>query len=214
MLRRFLDAPRMSLSGLLVFAATYLMATATPGPGIAALVARVLARGTAGAPWFIAGFVAGDLLWFTIAAAGLSILAQSFTPVFTAVRYAGAAYLLFLAWKLWTAPAAATALSRTARAEGGGRLFLAGLSVTVGNPKVIMFFLALLPTVVRLETLSLQGFLEIAAVSIAILSAVLTAYVLAASRARRLFTSPRAVRALNRGTGAVMAGAAVAVATR
>ncbi|MBI0536774.1 LysE family translocator [Roseomonas sp. KE2513] len=204
----------MSLSGLLVFAATYLMATASPGPGIAALVARVLARGTAGVPWFIAGFVTGDLAWLCIATAGLAVLAQSFAALFLVIKYAGAAYLLFLAFRLWTAPTSGSGLERPGRPETGPRLYLAGLSVTLGNPKVIAFFFALLPTVVHLETLSLAGFLEIAGLSIVILSSVLAAYALAASRARRLFTSPRSVRALNRGTGAVMAGAAVAVAAR
>ena len=204
----------MSLSGLFVFSATYVMATATPGPGIAALVARVLARGTAGVPWFIAGFVTGDLVWFAIAATGLAVLAQSFATLFLIIKYAGAAYLLFLAFRLWTAPAGSIGLGRPARAESGPRLFLAGFAVTIGNPKVIVFFLALLPTVVRLDTLSPAGFLQIAALSVVILSAVLTTYALAASRARRLFTSPRSLRALNRGTGAMMAGAAMAVAAR
>lgn len=52
----------MTLSGLLILAAAYVMATASPGPGVAAVVARVLARGTQGMPGFIAGFVVGDLI--------------------------------------------------------------------------------------------------------------------------------------------------------
>ncbi|TPG48430.1 LysE family translocator [Roseomonas nepalensis] len=204
----------MTLSGLLVFAAAYLVATASPGPGIAALVARVLAKGTRGVPWFIAGFVVGDLAWLAITAAGLSVLAQRFAVLFLVIKYAGAAYLLFLAFRLWSAPRDPVALDRPVPAESGPRLFLAGLAVTLGNPKVIVFFVALLPTVVRLDALSLAGLLEIAALGAAILTAVLSGYALAAARARRLFTSPRAVRALNRGTGAVMAGAAVAIAAR
>ena len=92
------------------------------------------------------------------------------------------------------------------------RLFLASLSLTLGNPKTMVFFLALLPTVVRLEDLTLAGFLEIAALSALILPLVLGAYVVAAVRARRLLQSPRAVRLVNRGGATVMAGAAVAVA--
>ena len=95
----------MDLAGLLVFAAAYLMAIASPGPGVAAVVARALARGPAGSAGFIAGFVLGDLLWFAVAASGFALLAEAFAALFTAIRYAGAAYLLFLAWKLWTAPA-------------------------------------------------------------------------------------------------------------
>ena len=204
----------MTLSGLLIFAAAYVMATASPGPGVAAVVARVLAKGMPGMPGFIAGFVLGDLIWFSIAATGLAVLAQTFAAVFLAIKYAGAAYLLFLAWKLWTSPASPVELGRDVPPEGGGRLFVAGLVLTLSNPKVIVFFLALLPTVVHLDTLSLAGFAEIAALIVVILSAVLVSYATAAARARRLFTSPRAVRKLNRGTGIVMAGAAVAVATR
>lgn len=204
----------MTLTGLLVFSAAYVVATAFPGPGVAALVARVLGRGTQGIAGFIAGCVAGDLVWFTIAATGLAVLAQTFATVFLAVKFAGAAYLLYMAYKLWTAPAHPVALDADAPAQPGSRLFAAGLMMTLGNPKVIVFFLALLPSVVSLDTLSAAGFAEIGALIVVILSAVLTTYAIAAARARRLFTSARAVRRLNRGTGVVMAGAAVAVATR
>ena len=204
----------MDLAGLLVFAAAYLMATATPGPGVAAVVARALARGAGGSPSFIAGFVLGDLAWLAVAASGLALLAETFAALFTAVRYAGAAYLLHLAWRLWAAPVVPAADVPPPRPEQGARLFFAGLTLQLGNPKAIVFFLALLPTVLDLSALSLGGFAEIALLSAAILSGVLAAYTLAAARARRLLTSPRAVRAVNRGSGAAMAGAAVAVASR
>lgn len=204
----------MDLAGLLVFAAAYLLAVASPGPAVAAVVARTLARGPAGSAGFIAGFVLGDLLWFAVAASGLALLAETFAALFTAIRYAGAAYLLFLAWKLWTAPPVPAAEAPPARPEKGGRLFLAGLAVQLGNPKVIVFFLALLPAVLDLQALTPGGFAAVALLSAAMLSGVLAAYTLAAARARRLLTSPRAVRAVNRGGGAAMAGAAVAAASR
>ncbi|WP_376098909.1 LysE family translocator [Roseomonas sp. CCTCC AB2023176] len=204
----------MDIAGLLVFAGAYLVATASPGPGIAAVVARVLARGRGGSAAFIAGFVAGDLIWFAVAATGLAVLASTFAILFQVIKYAGAAYLLYLAWRLWTAPAQAPSDVAAPVAEGPARLFLTGLAVTLGNPKVIVFFLALLPTVVDLGALTPLGFAELAAMIAVILSAVLAAYTVAAARARRLITSPRAMRRVNRGTGVVMAGAAVAVATR
>ena len=204
----------MSIAGLLLFCAAYAVATASPGPGIAAVLARVLGRGLRGVPAFLAGFVVGDLVWFTVAATGLAVLAQTFAALFMAIKYAGAAYLLYLAWKLWTAPAQQTEVAADRRTDSPWRLFLGGLSVTLGNPKVIVFFLALLPTVIDLENLSVAGFVEIALLIVVILSCVLTAYALAAAGARRLFTSPRSIRVINRGTGTVMAGAAVAIAAR
>src|SRR5580698_5835862 len=161
----------MDHSHLLVFAAAYLAALVLPGPGVTALVARVLARGTHGAPAFIAGCVIASLMWFIIAATGLAMLAASFAAVFVAIRYAGAAYLLYLAWKLWTAPARALDVPQAAP-DDHGRLFLTGLAINLGNPKVIVFFLALLPTVVDVGTLSPLGFVELAAMIVVIASGV------------------------------------------
>jgi threonine/homoserine/homoserine lactone efflux protein len=204
----------MTLVGLLTFGAVYGAAVASPGPGVAAVLARVLARGLRGTPAFIGGFVVGDLVWFALAATALHAVAQTFAVLFIAVRYAGAAYLLYLAWKLWTAPAVVGDVAAGSPTERPLRLFLGGLSLTLGNPKVIFFFMALLPMVVDLGTLSLPGFLEIAVAMAVILSAVLGGYALLAAFGRRFITSPRAVRIVNRGTGALMAGAAVTIATR
>lgn len=205
----------MSLSGLLVFSAVYFLAVASPGPGVAAVIARSLAKGTRGAPAFIAGFLVGDLIWFAFAATGLAALAQSAHAVFVVVKYAGAAYLLFLAYKLWTAPA--VPVSDGPDLEGGQKpfqLFLGSLALTMANPKTMVFYLALLPTVVPLEKLTLLGSAEMMVAMSILLPLTLGAYVVLAARARRVFKSATAVRRINRGTGAAMACAAVAVATR
>jgi threonine/homoserine/homoserine lactone efflux protein len=204
----------MALHGLVLFCLTYLLATASPGPGIGAIVARVLGRGRQGLAAFIAGYVAGDLIWFSLAATGMAMLARSAHTLFLGIKYAGVAYLLYLAYRLWTSPVKAIDESSTPPQESGLRLFLASLTLTLGNPKVVIFYLALLPTVVDLTNMTILAFVEVAGAMCVILTSVLTAYSVAALRARRLFRSPRAVRWLNRGTGTVMAGAAVAVATR
>jgi len=204
----------MNLTGLLTFATVYFVALVMPGPGVTAVIARVLARGTSGAPAFIAGSVVGSLVWFTIAATGLAVLASTFATVFLAIRYAAAAYLLYLAWKFWTAPVKPVDTAIDVTPDGAWRIFAAGLAINLGNPKSIIFFLALLPTVVDLNALTPLGFAELAALIIAIVSSVLGAYAMAAGRARRLFKSTRAVRYMNRGSAVVMAGAAAAVATR
>ena len=69
----------MSFYGLVTFCVVYFVAVATPGPGVAAVIAQGLARGSVGAPAFIAGFLVGDLIWFSGAALGLSALAQTNT---------------------------------------------------------------------------------------------------------------------------------------
>jgi threonine/homoserine/homoserine lactone efflux protein len=204
----------MSAYGVSVFCLVYALAVASPGPGVAAVVARALGRGVSGAPAFIAGFLVGDLIWFTLAATGLAMLAQTAHMVFVVVRYAGAAYLLYLAWRLWTTPAGALEIAQAPRRERPLQLFVGTLALTLGNPKTMVFFLAVLPTVVELKHLTVGGFLEIALVISCVLPAVLGAYAVFAARARARLSRPETVRWVQRGTGAVMAGAAVAVATR
>ena len=94
----------MSWYGFATFCVAYFLAVATPGPGVAAVISQALSRGASGAPAFIAGFLVGDLAWFLAAVLGLSALAQTAHAAFLAVKYLGALYLLYLAYKLWSAP--------------------------------------------------------------------------------------------------------------
>jgi threonine/homoserine/homoserine lactone efflux protein len=204
----------MTLYGLLTFCAVYGLAVATPGPGIAAVIARSLAHGFKGAPAFVAGFIVGDLVWFGIAATGLAALARTAETVFVAIKWAGVAYLLYLAIRLWTAPAERVAVVEDDGRQHGWRALVASLLLTLANPKAILFFLALLPTVVDLSSMNLLTFVEISLAIAILMPMVLFSYVFLAARARRLFTTPRAVRRLNRSSGVAMAGAAVMVATR
>lgn len=203
----------MDLSGFLLFCGVYAMATFSPGPAVAAVVARVLGTGLRRTAPFIWGIVAGDLVWFALVALGLAALAQNFHTLFLIIKYAGAAYLLFLAYKLWTAPAEAPRAAEQANGEGF-KLFLGGLALTMGNAKVMVFFVSILPLVVDLASLGPVMAVELGLVMMTILSVAMWTYALAAARARRFITSPRAMKLVNRGTGAVMAGAALAVAAR
>jgi threonine/homoserine/homoserine lactone efflux protein len=202
----------VTLSSLLIFAGVYFAAVASPGPGVAALVARVLGQGLLGVAPFIAGYFVGDMIWLMLAATGLAVVAKAFAGVFIAVKFAGAAYLLYLAWRMATAPAAAEAPA--AAASRGWRAFLGSLSLTLGNPKVMVFFLSIMPLVVDVRALTALKLAELAAVSAMVIFSTLGAYALAANRARAFLSSTRAMRFVRRAVGGLMAGVAVAVATR
>jgi threonine/homoserine/homoserine lactone efflux protein len=204
----------MTVYGLALFGVVYALAVATPGPAVAAVVARSLARGMRGSPAFIAGFLVGDLTWFAVAATGLAALANTAYVAFVAVKYAGVAYLLYLSYRMWTAQPTPIESDELDASQRPIRLFLASLALTLGNPKVMVFFLALLPTVVNLETLTVSGIFGIAAVICVALPAVLGGYAYAGARARRLLRSQRAIRVMNRGSAGAMAGTAVVVATQ
>ncbi len=199
---------------LALFAGVYFAAVASPGPGIAAVVARVMARGLAGAPAFVLGFVVGDLIWFTIAATGLAVIARNFEMLFLAIKYVGAAYLLYLAWRIWTAPVTTTEIAADPSVKGQVAAFFGGLMVTLGNPKVIVFFLSIMPIVVDLQAITPEIFAQMALVIACVIGPVMMGYALLAERARRLFHSARALKNINRGTAAIMAGAAALIAAR
>lgn len=203
----------MTPMALLIFAGIYALAVVTPGPGVAAVIARAMATGHRRTLPFILGMVAGDLVWFGLVVSGLAVLAQNFYLVFTVIKYAGATYLLFLAWKLWRAPA--TSPEQQVYVKGDGlRLAAGGLSMTLGNPKTMVFFLAILPQVVALESMSGLAIVELCLLMAVILTAIMMGYALLAARARRFVASPRQMKLVNRATGGVMAGVAVAVAAR
>jgi threonine/homoserine/homoserine lactone efflux protein len=202
----------MTLASLLIFAAVYFAAVATPGPGVAALVARVLGQGLVGVLPFIAGYFVGDMVWLALAATGLAVIAKAFAGAFIAIKFAGAAYLLYLAWKMATARAASGVAPPAA--SQGWRAFLGSLSLTLGNPKVMIFFLSIMPLIVDVRNLTPAAFAELAAVSAIVIFSTLALYAVAANRARALLRSTRAVRLGNRAAGGLMAGVAVVVATR
>ncbi len=203
----------MDVLTLAGFAAALALSTASPGPTIAALVARVLARGRAGAVAFCGGLILGDLVWLAAAVFGLALLAEAAQPVLAVLKWAGVAFLLWLAWKAWTAPAVLPQDMPPPRGEGA-RLAVTGVTLTLGNPKTMLFYTAITPALVDVGQVDLGAFLALGAVLVVVYAAVLLAYVVAALRARHLLRSTRAVRAVNRAAGAAMAGAAAAVATR
>ena len=196
----------------LMFAGALFIAALSPGPAVAAIIARTLGRGGAGMAMFAIGLTLGDLVWLSLAIFGLAALAHTFEEVFLAIRYLGAAYLLFLAWKLWTAPVEATVLTADMRRDPPGKLLLGGWALSLGNPKTAFFYMAILPTFIDPAQVTLSEYAVLSAAVGGIVMAVLLFYIALAVRARRFFTDAKSVRRLNRGTGVVLASAAVAIA--
>jgi threonine/homoserine/homoserine lactone efflux protein len=202
----------MTATSVLLFAAPFTVAALVPGPAQTALVARVVARGGRGVATFVAGMVFGNAVWLALAAFGLGALAARLHPVFVAIKWAGVAYLVLLAVRLWRAPAVAA--SADAPREGKLPGFATGTLLTLGNPKALVFFTAVLPSVLAVGSLSLRDYVEVAAVGLAIDVAVQCVYVATAARARRLLQSPSRMRTANRSAAVVLLGSAAAIAAR
>lgn len=202
----------MTLHGFLIFAGIYFVAVATPGPGVALVIARSLGQGLRGLPWFIAGFLVGDAALMTLAVSGLAFIAQTYEAGFHIVRYAGAAYLVWIAWKIWRAPVRQMEIDPTSDGERPFRLFLSSLSLTLGNPKPIVFFVSVMPLVVDMGAMNMETYGALLVAVTLVLPPTLATYAVLADRARRVFRSESALKRINKGTALVMAGAALAIA--
>ena len=201
----------MPLHAYLLYCAVYAVAIAIPGPGIVAIVARALGSGfRATVPAAFATAVS-DWALMTLSAFGLALVAKAMGPLFLIVKLGGAAYLVYLGYRYWTAKVTerpdADAVAVSARQS-----FLSQLSLSIGNPKAIGFFVALLPTVVDLHTLNVLGYLELSAATFVLIPLIVLAYAALASRVRGLLSSRRARKTINKSAGAVLVGAAIGVA--
>ncbi len=204
----------MHVSVLAAFAAALAIAVALPGPGIFAVVSCALGRGLKDALAMIGGVILGDLIYFYLAVLGLAALARSMGEFFIVVKFAGAAYLIWLGFKLWREKPAAAELAPESRSSGYRRSFFGGFMVTIGNPKTIAFYAGLLPTFIDLEQLSTAEAAVMGGIVILTVGLIPAAYATAAAGSRRFFQSPERMRLLNRTAGTMLIGSGVTVAMR
>ena len=203
----------MTLTGFITYSAALALAVAVPGPGIVALVARGLGSGFRATLPMALGIALGDLVYLTAAVMGLAFIAKSFGIIFMLLKYAGAAYLAYLAFKFWTSGVGIEKVEAR-RAEGPVASFLSGLMVTLGNPKVMVFYLALLPAIVDLNMVTLEDYVILVVLTALILLAILLPYLALATRTRALLQTPKALKRISRVAAGFLGAAALAIAAR
>jgi threonine/homoserine/homoserine lactone efflux protein len=202
----------MSPESWLAFTLASAALLALPGPTVLLVVSYALGQGRRAALPVVAGVALGDLVSMTASLLGLGVLLAASAELFTVLRLAGAAYLVFLGVKLWRAPVG-TDDPAPAPALRPRRMLAHAFAVTALNPKSLIFFVAFLPQFLDAHRpLAPQLVLcEATFVVLATLNAL--AYALAASAARRAIRRPRVQRAVNRTGGGLLVGAGVLAAT-
>ncbi|MDQ2066457.1 LysE family translocator [Xinfangfangia sp. CPCC 101601] len=192
-------------ASLLAYALALGLAAAIPGPGVAAVVGQSMGNGLRSAMFLLGGLCLGDVFYLTVAVAGLSAIALAFSGIFTVVKVLGGLYLLYLAYRLWQSQSGLIE-SATARRQSDLAAFTSGFSLTLGNPKTIIFYLALLPTVLDLNRVGLGQWALMAVVTVVVLFITLTPYAVLAASARSLLKRPKALRRLNRSAAGIIGG--------
>ncbi|WP_380182443.1 LysE family translocator [Kalamiella sp. sgz302252] len=200
---------------ILSYIAALGLAAAIPGPGMTALVARSVSSGAVTGFTMLTGLILGDLIYLSIAVFGLAVIAHSFTPLFTLINWAAAIYLCWLAWQFWKYNPQAIDIDRRADRKELFSAWFSGLTITLGNPKTIAFYLAILPLVMSLDNVSLQTWgMMLVPLTILVLLAVGAIFILAALRIRHFLTSAHAQKILFRSAGAIMLLAAVGMVAK
>jgi threonine/homoserine/homoserine lactone efflux protein len=205
----------MSFEIWLAFAAASTALLVIPGPTLLLVLSYALGRGWKVALPMALGVAAGDFTAMTLSLLGVGALLASSAALFTALRWIGAAYLVWLGIRLWRAGGALDARPRT-EAGRPSHMFAHAWLVTTLNPKSILFFVAFVPQFLDpgRAFLPQAAILVATFVSLAILNTLLVARL--GSRAGGLIRSARAMRAINRGGGLALisAGAATALLGR
>src|ERR1700688_2192671 len=197
----------MSLNVYLAFVAACIALALLPGPVVTLVIANGLRHGTRAVLTNIAGVQAGLAIVIGIVAIGLTSLMATMGYWFDWVRFAGAAYLVWLGIKLIRAPVAGVDVDAPPPPPRGG-FFLQGFVVLLSNPKVLVFFGAFIP---QFMDMSKDHFSQVVLLGFTFM---ITAAVpdsssaLLAGRARRFF-SERRTRALSRVSGGFMIGGGI-----
>jgi threonine/homoserine/homoserine lactone efflux protein len=199
------------LAGFIVILAA---AAAIPGPDVAAIVGTGLSGGLARAFSLVMGLILGHAVWLAAAVTGLAALAQALGGAFIAIKALAVAYLLYLAWKLWTAPTAEPAQDETAVVTPSRAGILTGLLVSLSNPKALVFFGAIVPNILPIDRISFADFALLVLASSLTFIVVFGAWALLAAKARTALGNAARRRAFNRTSALLIAGSAAAVAAR
>lgn len=198
----------MGFDTWLAFVAATAVMLVIPGPTILLVIGQSLGAGRRAALPLVAGVALGDLTAMTLSLAGLGALLAASATLFAVLKYAGAAYLVWLGVRLWRAPVAAEAPAPLS----ARRALRDAYVVTALNPKGIAFFVAFVPLFVDASRPFLPQAAVLVATFVSLAAVNAAAYAVLAARLSGAVNRPGLRRAFNRAGGAVLMGAGIATA--
>jgi threonine/homoserine/homoserine lactone efflux protein len=182
---------------LLLYAGAVVILFSTPGPVWVALTARALSGGFHAAWPLALGVVIGDALWPLLAIFGVAWIVSVFDGFMTVLRYTATAIFLVMGFLLIRHPDKTIASDSRLTRPGMWAGFAAGVAVILGNPKAILFYMGVLPGFFDLSAVTWADIAAIVAISMAVPLIGNLMMSLFLDRARRLLTSPAALRRTN-----------------
>ena len=198
----------------LSFVAFAVVLTLIPGPAVVLIMKNAVIRGRRGALITAAGVFTSDLVWVTASIAGLTALLVTYRPAFEALRFLGAAYLIYLGVRLMLTRGKSLADDEPAThpVRGrAGRAYAEGVLSELSNPKTLLIFTTVIPPF--LPAHATPADVALYGLTFAVVAAACSvAYALVFSASRRLVKGPRVKRLLLRGSGGVLTAFGVGLA--
>jgi threonine/homoserine/homoserine lactone efflux protein len=201
----------MTFQTWLLFCVTETVLCLIPGPAVLFVLATALRRGFAPAGIAAAGILAGNTFYFALSATGIAAVIVASHTLFSALKWAGAAYLAWLGLRMLLAPAPGDGAPAQPAAGNGERVFIRAFVVQAANPKALVFFIALLPQCINPALSVPWQILLLGASSVVIEAVVLGSYAVLAARARSL-TGMRFATSFERVGGACLIAAGARLA--
>ena len=206
----------MSFELWIAFAVASVILLSIPGPTVMLVVSYALGRGRSTGWFTVPGVALGDFTAMTLSLLGAGAVLAASATLFTVLKLAGAAYLVWLGIQLWRAEPTAGILEGEAKSKSGRTMFWQSYIVTALNPKGIVFFIAFVPQFVVASEPALPQFVILEATFLALAAANAALWAVLAGEMRNRFKSPRVLKAINRVGGSLLigAGAVTALARR
>lgn len=203
----------MDLTTWLAFTSASIALLLIPGPTVLLVLSYAISQGRRVALATVAGVALGDLIAMAASLAGLGALVLASATLFTALKWVGAAYLVYLGVQMLRGAGKAT-LGRVDAPDATARtVFGQAALVTALNPKSIVFFIAFVPQFIDPSAALLPQFAILTATFVGLAALNALAYALLADRLRARLTGPRAMPTLIRLGGATLIGMGAATAT-
>lgn len=197
-------------SSLGAFALTALVIEITPGPNMGYLAVLSLSRGWQAGAAAVVGVAIGHAIYGVAAALGIAAVIEAAPLLYEILRWAGVAYMAWLAYEAWTSEAETSPDVTPDGTRGHARLaFQRGLITNLLNPKAAIFFVTVVPAFVRPDGSVVSQTLLLSAIFVAIATAVHSTIVIMASRLQSFATSEKRRRPVRRALAVLLAGIAV-----
>ena len=199
-----------------VWSAFFIVETAlclTPGPAVLFVLSQALTRGTLKTLWAIGGILAANTFYFILSATGVGAILMASYDLFFAIKWLGAAYLVWLGISAFLGQSRALSIRRgDATPVPISRLLLNGFILQMSNPKALVFFTALVPQFINPHAAIVPQVAILALTSVVIEFLVQFGYALLAGRAAHLASEPRFAHVTERVAGSLLIGAGIGMA--